>query len=242
MARQPPPKDERPYHFDAQGIDIKATVTTQASTVEAWISRVWASYLRDADEKLVGLDTEFTNAVFGKRQKDLPKEQKQRAAVLQLCVANECLVYHIVHARHVPAMLRRFLADRDIVFCGAGIKQDQDMLGYYGLNIASSFDLQERVEVPKNVCSKPTPSLIDLSNYLLGTKFSKDGECDKLRRSGWGMITLVLQVVAYIEVVQELGFMVQIRCKTRLYMFVALMRHASKAWGRLPVTEMGQDF
>ena len=116
MARQPP-KDERPYHFATQGIDTKATVTIQPSIVKAWISRVWTNFLRDAERKLVGLDTEFTNAAFGKRQKDLPKEQKQRAAVLQLCVANECLVYHIVHARHVPAMLGRFLAYEDIVFC-----------------------------------------------------------------------------------------------------------------------------
>ncbi|KAM3336479.1 hypothetical protein ACQJBY_030463 [Aegilops geniculata] len=206
MALQQPHNDERPYHFDSHGIDIKATVTVQASTVESWISRVWANFLWHAERKLVGLDTEFTDAVFGKRQKDLPKDQRQRAAVLQLCVANECLVYHIAHARHVPAMLRRFLADRDIVFCGAGIKQDQEMLGYYGLNIASSFDLQERVEIPKSVCGKPTPSLIDLSNYLLGTKLTKDGECEKLRRSGWGVFPLTLERIRYAAVDARLSF------------------------------------
>ncbi|KAM3355245.1 hypothetical protein ACQJBY_025808 [Aegilops geniculata] len=206
MARQQPHDDERPYHFATQGIDIKATVTTQASTVEAWISRVWASYLQHAEKKLVGLDTEFTNPVFGKKQKDLPKDQRQRAAVLQLCVANECLVYHIVHARHVPAMLRRFLADEDIVFCAAGIKQDQEMLGHYGLKIASSFDLQERVDIPKNVCSKPTPSLIDLANYLLGTKLTKDGECETLRRSGWGVFPLTLERIRYAAVDARLSF------------------------------------
>ena len=206
MARQPPHKDEMPYHFDSQGIGIKATVTVRAATVEAWISRVWTNFLRAADEKLVGLDTEFTNPVFGKRQKDLPNEQKQRAAVLQLCVADECLVYHIVHARHVPAMLRRFLADKDIVFCGAGISQDQEMLAYYGLKIASSFDLQQRVEIPKNVSSKPTPSLIDLANYLLGTKLSKDGECEKLRRSGWGVVPLTLERIRYAAVDARLSF------------------------------------
>ncbi|XP_044354353.1 uncharacterized protein [Triticum aestivum] len=198
--------DEKPYHFDAQGIDIKATVTVRASTVEAWISRVWTNFLRDAERKLVGLDTEFSNPVFGKRQKDLPKEQKQRAAVLQLCVANECLVYHIVHARRIPAMLRMFIADKDIVFCGAGISQDQEMLGYYGLNIASSFDLQERVEIPKSICSKPTPSLIDLSNYLLGTKLTKDGESERLRRSGWGAFPLTLERIRYAAVDARLSF------------------------------------
>ncbi|KAE8820753.1 Werner syndrome ATP-dependent helicase-like protein [Hordeum vulgare] len=205
MARQP--HKDAPYYFDTQGIDIKATVTVRASTVEEWISRVWTTYLRDADDKkLVGLDTEFTDSVFGKKQKDLPNEQKQRAAVLQLCVANECLVYHIVHARHIPAMLRRFLADGDIVFCGAGIKQDQEMLAYYGLEIASAMDLQRDVDVPVSVCGKVTPSLIDLANYFLGTRFSKDGECARLRRSGWGAFPLSLERIRYAAVDARLSF------------------------------------
>ena len=80
------------------------------------------------------------------------------------------------------------------------------MLGYYWLNIASSFDPQERVEIPKNVCTKPTPSLIDLANYLLGTKFSKDGECEKLRRSGWGVFPLPLERIRYAAVDARLSF------------------------------------
>ena len=50
------------------------------------------------------------------------------------------------------------------------------------------------------------------------------------------MITLVLQVMVYIEVVQKFNFAVKIRCKTRLFTSMTLMRHANKAWGALSMT------
>jgi hypothetical protein len=51
---------------------------------------------------LAGLDVEYTNAVPNVKQRNLPLEQRQRVAILQLSVSYETLVFQIVHADAVP--------------------------------------------------------------------------------------------------------------------------------------------
>ena len=48
------------------------------------------------DERVAGLDVEYTK-VLG-REKDLKDEERKKPAVIQVCVHNVCLVYHICHA------------------------------------------------------------------------------------------------------------------------------------------------
>jgi hypothetical protein len=64
----------------------------------------------------VGLDYEYTDAVRNVKQKNLPPEKKQRAAVLQLSVASETLVFQICQADAVPKLLREFLNNDVIMF------------------------------------------------------------------------------------------------------------------------------
>jgi hypothetical protein len=45
------------------------------------------------DSKFVGLDCEYTDAVKNVKQKNLLPEKRQHAAVLQLSVASETLVF-----------------------------------------------------------------------------------------------------------------------------------------------------
>jgi hypothetical protein len=68
----------------------------------------------------VGLDYEYTDAVRNVKQKNLPPEKKQRAAVLQLSVASETLVFQICQADAVPELLREFLRQRcdHVLGCG----------------------------------------------------------------------------------------------------------------------------
>ena len=75
-------------------------------------------------------------------------EKKQRATVLQLCVAYQYLVFQICHADYVPDLLKEFLADRDIKFCGAAIQNDQDRLKYYGITIPGAINLQTQFKNP----------------------------------------------------------------------------------------------
>ena len=74
---------------------FKVTVTLRAARVERWIQYVKQEYLDAAPIKCVGLDCEFTDPVQGVRQKHLPEDQRQRAAVLQLSVVSETLVFQI---------------------------------------------------------------------------------------------------------------------------------------------------
>ncbi|XP_051204739.1 uncharacterized protein [Lolium perenne] len=74
-------------------MEFKVTVTTRAATMEKWIYRVSEDFLCDASAKIVGLDCEFTDKVKGIKQKLLPEDKRQHAAVLQLCVANDIILF-----------------------------------------------------------------------------------------------------------------------------------------------------
>ena len=152
--------DTSVYFYTHHGMDFKVTVTNRASWVEKWIRDVKSWYLDAAPTKFVGLDCEFTD------YRDVGRD-KQRAAVLQLSVASETLVFHILYADEVPQMLKDFLGDMDIRFCGAAIGNDQTMLAKDGLHIGSPVDLQKITPNPTN--NPNNPSLYDLSNAILKT-------------------------------------------------------------------------
>ena len=129
--------------------------------MEKWIHDVKSWYLAAAPTKCVGLDCEFTD------YRDVGRD-KQRATVLQLSVATETLVFQILYANKVPQMLKNFLGDKSIMFCGAAIGNDQMMLGKDGLHIGSLVDLQK---IKPNPTTNPNnSSLYALSNAILGTE------------------------------------------------------------------------
>ena len=122
-----PPRAEE-YHYKDKAIDMhfKVVVTLHASTVERWIHDVKRRYLDAAPMKIVGIDSEFTDDAPGERQ---------CAAVLQLSVATDTLVFHIFQADRVPQALKDFLMDKTIKFCGTTINNDQHMLDPYRIFI-----------------------------------------------------------------------------------------------------------
>lgn len=87
------------YSFEHLSMDFKVTVTTRSATMEKWIYRVSEDFLCDARPKIVGLDCEFTDKVKGIKQKHLPEDRRQRAAVLQLCVANDIILFQVSRIR-----------------------------------------------------------------------------------------------------------------------------------------------
>jgi hypothetical protein len=62
------------------------------------------------------------------------------------------------------------LKDPTIRFYGAAIDNDVHMLGLYGIEIPSMYDLQR---IMPNPTKNPIPSLYDLSNATIGTKLEK---------------------------------------------------------------------
>ncbi|CAM0909643.1 unnamed protein product [Alopecurus aequalis] len=211
-----PLADELPredYKFVVKGMDFNVKVTLRASTVESWIRNVKELYLDAAPIKCVGLDCEFTDRVHRRRQDYLPtEEQKQRAAVLQLSVASETLVFHICRADAVPQLLKDFLRDETIKFCGAAIHNNVRSLTPYGIEITSPVDLQKLIINPtKNSAA----SLYALANHVIGTDLQKKKKKKNKEKSndeeedltsGWGDAPLSLYRVKYAALDARLGF------------------------------------
>jgi hypothetical protein len=107
------------YHLTAEGMHFIVTETLRASRVEKWIHTIKQQFLDAAPIKCVGLDCEFTNPCEG--------THNQRAAVLKLSVASEVLVFQICRANGVLQLLKEFLKDTTIRFCGAAIANDVRM-------------------------------------------------------------------------------------------------------------------
>jgi hypothetical protein len=110
----------RLYYFIEQGMRFRVMVTLRASRVERWIHRVQHEFLDWAPENsiCVGLDCEYTKMMKNVKQKNFPPENMQHAAVLQLTVASETLVFQICHADAVPDLLREFMNNDTIMFWG----------------------------------------------------------------------------------------------------------------------------
>jgi ribonuclease D len=186
-------------------MNFTITETLRASRVEKWIHAVKQRFLDAAPTKCVGLDYEFTS----------PREDRQRAAVLQLSMASEVLIFQICWANRVPQLLKEFLKDTTIKFCGAAIANDVRMLSSYGIEIPSACGLQKIVPNPTN---KPILSLYDLSNATIGTslekkkRIKKDKKMDKKKEEeeelifGWANVPLSFEQVLYAALDARLGF------------------------------------
>jgi hypothetical protein len=157
----------------------------------------------------VGLDCELNS----------PREDRQRAAILQLSVASEVLIFQICGANRVPELLKEFLKDTTIKLCGAAIANDVRMLISYGIEILFAYDLQKIVPNPTN---KLALSLYDLANATIGThlennkkRIKKDKKMDKKKEEeeeddelifGWAKVPLSFEKVLYATLDARLGF------------------------------------
>jgi ribonuclease D len=185
------------------------TETIRASRVEKWIRAIMQQFMDALPIKCVGLDCEFTNPHEGRHN--------QRAAVHQLSVAFEVLVFQICQANGVPQLLKEFLKDTTIRFCGAAINNDVRMLRYHGFEIPSVYDLQKIIPNPTK---NPIPSLYDLSNATIGTNLEKKKRNKKDKKKdekkddeeeeeelifGWGNVPLSFEQVMYAALDARLG-------------------------------------
>jgi hypothetical protein len=116
------------YYLKAEGMAaFKVTVTLHARMVEKWIRGVKRDFLDAATTKCVRLDCEFID----------PRKagEEKCAAVLQVSVAFEKLVFQIIHADiKVPQVLNNLLEDGNIRFCDAAIGNDVKKLRLDGIH------------------------------------------------------------------------------------------------------------
>jgi hypothetical protein len=116
----------------------------------------------------------------------------------------------------VPQLLKEFLKDNTIRFCGVTIQKDVCMLRYYRIEIPSAYDLQRIISNPTN---NQILSFYDLSNATIGTNLEKKKRNKKDKKKddeeeeeeeelifGWGNVPLSFEQVMYAALDARLGF------------------------------------
>jgi hypothetical protein len=197
--------------------------------VEMWIRAIKQRFLDAAPIKCVGLDYEFTCPREGRRNQRAAFNSRRRPRF-----------WSSFRADHVPQLLKDFLTDPTIRFCGAAIDNDVQMLRSYKIEISSVYDLQRIVPNPTK---NPIPSLYDLSNATIGTKLEKnkrnkkDKKKDKKKDDeeeeeeeeeeliyGWAKVPLSDKQVLYAALDARLGFKIA-RRHWKLYSYNSHVDH-----------------
>ena len=120
--------------------------TRSSATVKGCLSRFRRMFEDSDDEWVVGLDVEYTT-VLG-REKDLKDEERKKPVVIQVCVHDLCLVYHICHADVECQDFKDFLGSNLVKFITIDVRNDKEILGQIGLVVGDPFDLQKEGLVP----------------------------------------------------------------------------------------------
>ena len=148
------------------GDEFDVIYTRSSATVKGCLSRFRRMFENSDDEWVAGLDVEYTT-VLG-REKDLKDEERKKPAVIQVCVHNVCLVYHICHADVECQDFKNFLKDKRVKFVTVGFKNDRDVLRRIGLVVGQPFDLQKA-----SLVSSSQPSMLTLAAAMIDPSYAK---------------------------------------------------------------------
>ena len=122
------------------GDEFDVIYTRSSTTVKGCLSRFRRMFEDSDDEWVAGLDVEYTT-VLG-REKDLKDEERKKPAVIQVCVHDLCLVYHICHADVECQDFKDFLESNLVKFVTVDFGNDKEVLRQIGLVVGNTFDLQ----------------------------------------------------------------------------------------------------
>ena len=113
------------------------------------------------DEWFAGLDVEYTTTLD--KEKNLKEEVKMNPAVIQVCMHDLCLVYHICHANVECEEFENFLKGGLVKFVTVDFTNDERVLGRIGLVVGNPFELQKNRLVP----SSGQPSMLTLAGAMV---------------------------------------------------------------------------
>ncbi|KAM0825017.1 hypothetical protein ACQ4PT_069842 [Festuca glaucescens] len=147
---------------------MKVLYTNTASSVDALITDVESS-LDSSARKIVGVDVEYdklNGSYFS------PK----KAAVIQLCVGTDVLVYHICHADERSEKLYEFLYGWRYTFAGFCVAEDRTVLSRSKYYIHNLKDIQAIWRDPDST-KKRLQGLKDLAAAIIDPIYleMKDG-------------------------------------------------------------------
>ena len=148
------------------GDEFDVIYTRSSMTVKGCLARISRMFENSDDEWVAGLDVEYT-IVLGP-EKDLKDEERKNPAVIQVCVHNVCLVYHIFHADVECQDFKNFLKDKTVKFIIVDFKNDKEILGRIGLIVGNPFDLQKNRLVPSR-----QPSMLTLAGAMVHPSYRK---------------------------------------------------------------------
>ncbi|SPT18525.1 unnamed protein product [Triticum aestivum] len=148
------------------GDEFGIIYTRSSATVKGCLSRFRRMFEKSDDEWVAGLDVEYTTLLG--REKDLKDEERKKPVVIQVCVHNVCLVYHICHADVECQDFKNFLKDKTVKFVTVDFKNDKEVLGRIGLFVGNPFDLQKNRLVPSH-----QPSMLTLAGAMVHPSYRK---------------------------------------------------------------------
>ncbi|XBI29327.1 hypothetical protein VPH35_053332 [Triticum aestivum] len=149
------------------GDEFDVIYTRSSATVKGCLSRFRRMFENSDDEWVAGLDVEYTT-VLG-REKDLKDEERKKPVVIQVCVHDLCLVYHICHADVECLDFRNFLESNLVKFVTVDFTNDKEVLGRIGLVVGNPFNLQSNGLVP----SGGQPSMLTLVGAMVHPSYHK---------------------------------------------------------------------
>ena len=121
------------------GDEFDVIYTRSSATVKGCLSRFSRMFKNLDDEWVAGLDVEYT--IVRGIENNLKEEEKKKPAVIQVCVHDFCLVYHIYHADVECQDFKNFLKDDLVKFVTVEFTNDRIVLGRTGLIVGNPFDL-----------------------------------------------------------------------------------------------------
>ena len=102
-------------------------------------------------------------------EKKLKDAEKKKPAVIQVCVDDLCLAYHICHADVECEEFKYFLKGGLVKFVTIDFTNDKRVLGRIGLVVGNPFDLQKNGLVP----SRDQPSMLTLAGAMVHPSYGK---------------------------------------------------------------------
>ena len=108
------------------GDEFDVIYTRSSAMVKGCLSRFRRMFENSDDEWVAGLDIEYTT-VLG-REKDLKDEERKKPAVIQVCVHDLCLVYHICHVDVECLDFKDFLESNLVKFVTVDFGNDKEVL------------------------------------------------------------------------------------------------------------------
>ncbi|XP_040256319.2 uncharacterized protein [Aegilops tauschii subsp. strangulata] len=157
------PGEKREYTKTLTGVELhgkemlEIVCTSEQDKADEMISRLWKKACGQR-RRIVGVHVHYTSE----------DEPPQMAAVLQLCVDELCLVYHIAASTKWPKHLNDMLQhERLFTFAGFSIESDKEKLKLSGLEINPNkfIDIQRKWRVPYT--GKEYDSLTDVAASVI---------------------------------------------------------------------------